>query len=111
MAREYVQLGPRTWGFITVREPPKTSDLPRPHVISDIMPPTEQVDGRFYTSKAEFRRVGRSLGLTEVGNEKPKPKPRASSLRTTKEGRRQSIRKAVELYNSGKRINEHGQVH
>ena len=34
------------------------------------MPPTEQVDGRFYTSKAAFRATGRALGLTEVGNER-----------------------------------------
>ena len=50
------------------------SDLPMPHVISDIMEPTEQVDGNFYTSKSAFRKVGRSLGLTEVGTEKPKPR-------------------------------------
>src|SRR5207344_1982664 len=55
-------------------EPPK-SDLPMPNVISDTMPPTEQVNGKFYESKSAFRRVGRQLGLTEVGNEKPKPRP------------------------------------
>lgn len=104
MAREYVQTGPNSWAFITVREPPKVSDLPRPNVISDIMPPTEQVDGRFYTSKAEFRRVGRSLGLTEVGNEKPKPKKRMSTDRAFKEGRIKSIKKAIEQYNSGQRV-------
>ena len=43
-------------------EPPK-SDLPMPNVICDTMPPTEQVNGKFYESKSAFRRVGRSLGL------------------------------------------------
>ena len=56
------------------RTPAARSDLPRPFVISDEMPPTEQVDGRFYTSKAAFRATGRALGLTEVGTEKFKPK-------------------------------------
>ena len=37
---------------------PQRSELPRPYVISDIMPETEQCDGKFYTSKREFRRVG-----------------------------------------------------
>jgi hypothetical protein len=64
-------------------------------VISDAMPPTEQVDGRFYESKAAFRAVGRALGLTEVGNEKPKPKVRATADRKVKEARQQSLRKAI----------------
>ena len=53
------------------REPRKRlrSDLPMPSVISDIMEPTEQVDGKFYSSKRAFRAVGRALGLTEVGTE------------------------------------------
>ena len=56
-----------------------SSALPLPYVISDTMPPTEQVDGKFYESKSAFRAVGRALGLTEVGNEKPKPKMRATA--------------------------------
>ena len=67
------------------------------------MEPTEQVDGRFYTSKAQFRPVGRALGLTEVGNEKTKPKQRATASREVKEARRRSIQKAVARYQSGER--------
>jgi hypothetical protein len=67
-----------------------------PFVISDTMPPTEQVDGKFYTSKSAFRRVGRQLGLTEVGTEKLTHKVvRASSTRKAREGRRNAIRKAI----------------
>lgn len=77
------------------------SDLPRPYVISDIMEPTEQVDGRYYTSKRQFRAVGRALGLTEVGNEKIKPKTRASNDRKVKEARIQSVRTAIERVKSG----------
>ena len=76
--RVYVQTGPTSWAFVTQAEPPKRGELPLPYVISDTMEPTEQVDGKFYTSKREFRRVGRSHGLTEVGTEKFKPKQRAT---------------------------------
>jgi hypothetical protein len=72
------------------------SDLPLPYVISDIMEPVEQVDGKFYTSKSAFRRVGRQLGLTEVGTEKLTHKVvRASSSKKAQEGRCNAIRKAI----------------
>jgi hypothetical protein len=71
------------------------SDLPLPHVISDQMEPTEQVDGRYYTSKRAFRAVGRSLGLTEVGNERFKPKSRSTELKETAAARKAAIRQAV----------------
>jgi hypothetical protein len=91
--------------FVVDREralPPRSS-LPMPHVISDEMPPTEQVDGRYYTSKAAFRAVGRANGLTEVGNEKPKPKRRATESRATQEARRNSLKQAVAMYRAGHR--------
>ena len=60
-----------------VREPaPARSGLPCPQIITDEMPPTEQVDGKFYTSKSAYRAVGRANGLIEVGNEKFKPRKR-----------------------------------
>lgn len=70
------------------------SDLPMPGVISDSMPPVEQVDGRFYTSKSAFRRVGRQLGLIEIGTEKLKPKQRTVDTPAIKEQRRNAIKKA-----------------
>lgn len=79
------------------------SALPRPYVISDIMEPTEQVDGKFYTSKRQFRAVGRALGLTEVGNEKMPPKKRSTELPETRQARRDSIKQAVEKYRAGHR--------
>ena len=102
--RVYLQTGPTTWAFVTPAEPPKRGDLPRPYVISDNMEPTEQVDGRFYTSKRAFRAVGRQLGLIEVGNEKLPPKQRASIQKDAKRARRQSIQKALAQYKSGVRI-------
>lgn len=97
------QIGPNRW---TNRPPEITvarSVLPMPHVISDTMPPTEQVDGKFYTSKRQFRAVGRALGLIEVGNEKPKPRVRPSERRETKAERKQAIKTAIEKYRAGHR--------
>jgi hypothetical protein len=78
--------------------PVARSDLPCPMVISDEMPATEQVDGNFYTSKAAFRAVGRSLGLTEVGTEKFKPRERWRDNRNEDRKRRETIKKAAEIY-------------
>jgi len=67
------------------------------------MPPTEQVNGKFYESKSAFRRVGRQLGLTEVGNEKPKPRPRYRETRETKVERRRTLERVVAEYRQGRR--------
>jgi len=104
MARVYMQIGPASWAFVTQAEPPKRGDLPLPYVISDIMEPTEQVDGNFYTSKRKFRAVGRSLGLTEIGTEKPKRKTtRASDDPAFKAGRKKALKTAVEKFAAGHR--------
>jgi hypothetical protein len=92
---ELVEVEPGKWRIKRAILQPPRSDLPCPQIISDIMPPTEQVDGRFYESKSAFRAVGRSLGLIEVGNEKPKPRPRNIGSKTAKEARIASIRKAI----------------
>jgi hypothetical protein len=71
-------------------------------VISDTMDPLEQVDGKFYTSKRQYRAVGRAHGLTEVGNERPKPRTtRPSQTREQKDRRRASLKKAVERVRAG----------
>ena len=85
-------------------EPPK-SDLPMPNVISDTMDAVEQVDGKMYTSKSAFRRVGKSLGLVEVGNDPArfKPKPRYRETRETKVERRRTLERVVAEYRQGRR--------
>jgi hypothetical protein len=100
---ELIEVEPGKWRV--KREPlrPARSDLPLPNVISDIMPPTEQVDGRFYTSKAEFRRVGRSLGLTEIGTEKLAPKRKSTDSKSVARERRQALQIAIEKYKAGHR--------
>ena len=94
------QIGPNRWTNRPPEQPAARSSLPRPYVITDIMEPTEQVDGRFYTSKRQFRAVGRAHGLTEVGNEKPKLKKYIDD----KEGRQRALRVAVEKYKAGHRV-------
>jgi hypothetical protein len=79
------------------------SDLPMPMVISDTMDPVEQVDGKFYTSKRQYRAVGRAHDLVEVGNEKLPPKTRASEDRNIKAARRRSIHTAIQKYKAGVR--------
>lgn len=98
-----IEIEPGKWRVDKPVVEPARSDLPLPYVISDIMPPTEQVDGKYYTSKHAYRAVGRALGLTEVGNEKFKPKTRASNDRAIKEDRKRSIKTAIEKYRAGHR--------
>jgi hypothetical protein len=84
-----------------VRGTAQRSALPCPQIISDIMPPTEQVDGRFYESKSAFRAVGRANGLIEVGNEKLPPRTRSTDNPLVKKRRRETIAKAVEQFKAG----------
>jgi hypothetical protein len=60
------------------------------------MEPVEQVDGKYYTSKSQFRAVGRALGLTEVGNEKQKPKVRETDTKAVRQARQAAVKAAVE---------------
>jgi len=99
-----IEIAPNRWIVARDRLAPARSDLPIPHVISDEMPAIEQVDGKFYTSKAAFRAVGRAHGLTEVGTEKPTRKQRASNSRVAQETRRQALRVAQEKYRAGYRV-------
>ena len=100
---ELVEVEPGRWRIVKPTIALARSALPCPHIISDIMPPTEQVDGRFYTSKSAFRAVGRSLGLIEVGNEKLAPRVRASADPVHKKRRREAIGKAIARYKAGER--------
>jgi hypothetical protein len=92
---ELIEIEPGRWRVKRKQIAAARSNLPLPYVISDIMPPTEQVDGNFYTSKRAFRAVGRSLGLTEVGNEKIKPTNRVET-RAVKDARRQAVKRAFD---------------
>ena len=101
---ELVEVEPGLWRVKRPEPPPARSRLPLPNVIGDSMEPTEQVDGRYYTSKAAFRAVGRAFGLTEVGNERFKPRVRPTDTRAVKEARREAIKQASERYRAGHRV-------
>jgi hypothetical protein len=88
-----VEVAPGKWRVDRPPRSPARSELPLPYVISDIMPETEQVDGRFYSSKRAFRAVGRALGLVEIGTEKLKPKVRSYG---DKESRRRTIKAVID---------------
>jgi len=96
-----IEVEPGRWRVDRRSIPVARSSLPCPSVISDTMPPTEQVDGRFYESKRQFRAVGRSLGLIEVGNEKTKPKTRSTDERGVKAKRREAVQRAASAYRAG----------
>lgn len=100
---ELVEIAPGRFRVARPYVAPARSTLPSPCVISDIMDPVEQVDGRFYTSKRQYRAVGRSLGLTEVGNEKLKPKVRETDTPRIKAERQAALKTAVERYAAGHR--------
>jgi hypothetical protein len=99
-----VEIAPGRFVVDRRQTPVARSDLPLPYVISDEMSATEQVDGRYYTSKAAFRAVGRAHGLTEVGNEKFHVKRRASIDLKVKQQRREALKVAEEKYRAGYRV-------
>lgn len=101
---ELVEIEPGRWRVARESGPVARSALPCPNVISDEMPPTEQVDGHYYTSKAAFRAVGRAAGLTEVGTEKFAPHVRSTDKRAVKSQRRAAIKTAVEKFRAGHRV-------
>ena len=98
-----IEIAPNRFRFVKDTLPPARSHLPLPYVIGDEMEPTEQIDGKFYTSKRTFRAVGRAHGLTEVGNERLPPKQRASIDIKVKQQRREALKVAREKVRAGYR--------
>ena len=96
MPVELIEVEPGRFRVMRARRRVARSQLPCPHVISDIMEPVEQVDGKYYTSKSQFRAVGRAMGLTEVGNEKQKPKVRETDTKAVRQARQAAVKIAVE---------------
>lgn len=96
-----IEYEPGKWRVDRREVPVARSHLPLPYVISDAMPATEQVDGRYYESKAAFRAAGKALGLIEVGNEKPQPKTRSSADPAFRRKRQSDIKTAIEKVRAG----------
>lgn len=80
------------------------SDLPSPFVSLDTMDETRHMaDGKFYTSKSEFRRVTKAHGCVEVGDQKDFGRRRKMVPKLDKRQRKDDIRKAVYELKNGKR--------
>jgi hypothetical protein len=99
-----IEIAPNRWVVDKRQSPPRRSNLSAPMLISDEMSATEQVDGRYYTSKAAFRAVGRAHGLTEVGNEKFQVKQRTSAHAFQTHMRRNALKVAEEKFRAGYRV-------
>jgi len=100
---ELEEFAPGRWRVLKTRYLAPVSDLPKPMVISDTMDPVEQVDGKFYTSKRQYRAVGKAHGLIEVGDQKLPPKLLASADPSVKAVRKRAIHTAIQKYKAGVR--------
>ncbi len=75
------------------------------HVISDIMPETRHMaDGKYYTSKSEFRKATRAAGCVEVGNETATMLQPRKPIELSRTERREAIRKAFWMHRNGYRL-------
>lgn len=67
-----------------------------PYVISDTMELTRHMgDGKYYSSKAEFRAVTKALGCLEVGNEKATMLKPRKPIPLSREKRRDDIKRTL----------------
>jgi hypothetical protein len=98
MSVELEEFAPGRWRVRKDRLFAPVSDLPCPQIISDHMPPTEQVDGVFYESKSAFRAVGKANGLIEIGNEKLPPVTRSTKSPVVQKQRRDTIARTIAEY-------------
>lgn len=75
-----------------------------PAVISDIMDSCRHMaDGRYYTSKSEFRKATKANGCVEIGNDSSLFKPR-KRVPLDRRKRREDIKKTIyELKNKVKK--------
>ena len=77
--------------------------IPVPMFILDTMDPTEHIDGRHYTSKAEFRAVTKAHGMVEVGNDPARLRHRAP-VKSSRADIKDSVQKAAARYRTGERL-------
>jgi hypothetical protein len=98
-----LEVEPGRFRFVKPSIAPARSKLPCPNIISDAIAPLEHVDGRFYTSKSQFRAVTKAHGLIEVGTEPLKPKRRSTDTKEVKAQRRTALRTALARFKAGDR--------
>lgn len=84
--------------------PAARSSLPFPMVITDDMDPVQsQLDGKFYTSKSHLRLTYKAAGVTEVGNDPARLRPRQRA-KPDRKAIRDSLEKAEARFKRGERV-------
>lgn len=78
------------------------SHLPTPYVVSDTMPPTEHLDGRFYESKSTYRAVTKAHGCIEIGNDPARLRPKQKTKPDDK-AIKDAVQKASAMVKAGYR--------
>lgn len=90
-------------GPLDVRHFPQRSSLPCPRLASDHMAPVQSMlDGRLYDSKSALRATYRAAGVTEVGNDPARLRPRQKP-KTNEKAVRDTVEKAAARYARGER--------
>ena len=75
----------------------------RPNVISDTMPETRHMaDGKYYTSKSEYRKATRQAGCIEVGNDVA-PLMQRKPVELDRKQRKEDIGRAIQMLKEGYR--------
>ena len=75
----------------------------RPNVISDTMPETRHMaDGKYYTSKSEYRKATRAAGCVEVGNDVA-PLMQRKPVELDRKQRKEDIGRAIQMVKEGYR--------
>lgn len=83
------------------------SDLPCPRIMSDAMSPVQSMlDGKYYDSKSALRATYRAAGVTEVGNDPARLRPRVKKKIDRKEVKT-TLEIAQARFNRGERVNRH----
>ncbi|MEH3108987.1 MAG: hypothetical protein PGN22_02650 [Agrobacterium cavarae] len=93
------------WPLECLAVPPQgASDaLPVPNFISDTMEPVQSMlDGRHYSSKSALRATYKAAGVTEVGNDPARLRPRRKP-KPDRKAIRDSIEKATARFSRGER--------
>ncbi len=84
---------------VDISPAPKRSRLATPHVVSDTMPATQHVNGKFYESKSVFRAITKAEGCIEVGNDPARLRPKAPPKPDSR-ANREAIQRAEQMVRS-----------
>lgn len=79
------------------------SSLPTPRIVTDSMAPVQSMlDGKTYDSKSAIRATYKAAGVTEVGNDAARLRPREKP-KTDRQAIKSTLDKAAARYERGER--------